>query len=183
MVVGLVAVVCFLIYLLRKGFPSSSYFPKWVSIWLCITTIIVLWDASFVLNRPASFTNVIWYPYRDYVQVDKIYGDMEDPFVVAQSYMNLVEVTLNVISLILLRRRKFKQAAVIALVASVMTCSKTIIYHVMEVVSGYKYSKHNDRQTFIMLYLLPNGVWIWVPMYASFVLGKGLARDSTKHRK
>ena len=62
--------------------------------------MIVLWDASFVLNRPASFSNLIWYPYRDYVEIDKLYGDMDDAFVVAQSYMNIVEASMNLVALI-----------------------------------------------------------------------------------
>ena len=88
--------------------------------------------------------------------------------------MNLVEAAFNVISLILLKRKQFKGAAVFALVTSVMTCSKTIIYHLLEFISDYQYTKHNDNWTFCVLYLLPNGVWIWVPMYASIVLGRGL---------
>ena len=83
LLLGIFGVVFILINVFKNGFPKSQYFPKWVSVWLCITTLIVLWDASFVLNRPASFTNMIWYPYRDYVKIDMLYGDMEDAFVVA----------------------------------------------------------------------------------------------------
>ena len=83
----------------------------------------------------------------------------------------------------MLKQKRFKGAAVVALVASVMTCSKTIIYHMLEFISDYKYTKHNDSRTFFVLYLVPNGFWIWVPMYASYVLGKGLTQDEKKEVK
>ena len=36
---------------------------------------------------------------------------------------------------------------------------------------------HNDWPTLIFLYLIPNGIWIWVPLAACFQLGSALAHD------
>ena len=125
-------------------------FPLWVARWLALTTVIVLWDASFVLLRPWSMEVPLWAPYKDYVQVDKLYGDLDDSFVWSQSVLNLVEVALNVTALSLLHAGS-SAAPVVALVVSAMTCSKTVLYHVIEVGNRFRYSQHNDAQTFVML--------------------------------
>jgi len=61
-----------------------------------------------------------------------------------------------------------------------------VLYHVMEVVSGFKYTKHNDPITFLFLYFIPNGVWIWVPLLSMWRLGSNLANltsNSTSPKK
>jgi hypothetical protein len=186
---GGLALVCLIIIslavgkFLTKSLPNANrYFPKWVALWLTISTIICFWDALFVFNREsklASFNNTIWYPYKSYVKVDKLYGDVKNDFVWSQSVLNLLEVALNLQALNLLSSKKIKLASVFALIVCAMTCSKTILYHVMEISCGGCNTKQNDWQTFIILYVFPNGVWIWVPMYACFVLGKALSSDGT----
>ena len=88
------------------------------------------------------------------------------------------EIFLNLYALRLLSSQKFKAASVTALVASAMTSSKTILYHVMEISCDGCNTKQNDWATFLTLYVLPNGVWIWVPMYACYVLGNSLCEDN-----
>ena len=123
-----------------------------------------------MLTRPDSFDNPIWSPYKDYIKVDKMYGDLEDDFVVSQSIMNLLEISMNIFALQRLFAGHVKQAMIVALIVSTMTCSKTILYFVMEVVSGFKNTSHNDNFTLFLLYVFPNGVWIFVPGAIVFVL-------------
>lgn len=177
LLVGLVVVVLCFGATVVKGLPHSPYFPRWISIWLAISSLICVWDAAFVLTRPWSFDQVLWAPYKDYVQVDKLYASMESDFVWSQSVMNLVEVTLNCICLGLLQARQGKTAAVVALVVNSLTCAKTILYFVMEISCGFCNTKHNNPGTFCMLYILPNGVWIWVPLHAAVRLGALLGAD------
>lgn len=181
----LVVVVGALAYHLVRSLPTSQLFPKWVSTWLVISSIICVWDASFVLLRPASFDMVLWAPYADYIQVDKLYGNVEDSFVWSQSILNLLEVALNLYTLSLVRTRQFRAASVMAVVVSTMTSSKTVLYHVMEYACGFCNSAHNDAATLVLLYFLPNGVWIWVPAFVVFHLGGKLSSDSlhTKRKK
>lgn len=162
--------------LLVKSLPSSSIFPHWIAIWLVVSSIICTWDASFIFLRPKSFTIPLWAPYIDYVQVDKLYADMDDNFVWCQSIMNLAEVFLNGIALTLLKKEMHNAAGVVAIVTSSMTCSKTILYHLIEFACGFCNTSQNDLVTFAFLYLLPNGVWICVPAIAIFQLGKSMTR-------
>jgi hypothetical protein len=168
---------------LAKSFEVSPYFPRWVAVWFVISSFICMWDALYILNRenPAvdSRNNIIWAPYKDYVKVDYLYRDDSD-FVWSQSILNLFEISLNLISLYLLSSKKFKQAAAVALVVSAMTSSKTILYHVMEISCHGCNSKQNDWATFLTLYILPNGVWIWVPMYVCIVLGSALSAEDNE---
>lgn len=187
--------------------PSTvSIFPNWLAGWLAISSAICVWDAMFVLNREGkwinSFEHVVWSPYKDYVKVDRLYGKIEDDFVFCQSLMNLAEVALNVVALILVSKKCHRQAAVVALVVCTMTCSKTILYHLMEWSCGgcntvrplrvvaiapdptHERStfsqEQNDWTTFLTLYALPNGMWIWVPLYACVTLGARLASSPEK---
>jgi hypothetical protein len=175
--VVLVVVVLTLAVVVVKALPSAEVFPKWVAIWLIVSTLICLWDASFVMFRPDSFDIMLWAPYADYIRVDKLYGNVDDSFVWSQSVMNIVECGLNIYALLLLRDKKFRAAAVMAVVVSTMTSSKTILYHLMEYACGFCNTAHNDAFTLVMLYFLPNGVWIWVPAFVAFHLG-GLLSES-----
>ncbi|EEQ83769.1 uncharacterized protein BDCG_00574 [Blastomyces dermatitidis ER-3] len=70
-----------------------------VTLWLCISIPVVLWDASYVLLRPHSMPggslHYIWSPYALYGTIDYIYGwpawNNRNGFTSAQSLMNLVE--------------------------------------------------------------------------------------------
>ena len=177
---GLLAVVAFVASIVRSGFPTTKYFPKWVAIWLVISSMICSWDASFVFNRATSldsFNNPIWSPYKDYVQVDKLYASLENDFVWSQSVLNVLEICLNLFALHLLTSRKDKKAAVVGLAVCAMTSAKTILYHVMEFSCSGCNTKQNDWPTFLTLYIVPNGVWIWVPMVACIQLGAALSTD------
>ena len=99
-----------------------------------------------------------------------MYGDLDDDFVVSQSIMNLLEVSMNIFALQRLFAGQVKEAMIMALIVSTMTCSKTILYFLMEVVSGFKNTHHNDNFTLFLLYVFPNGVWIFVPGAVVFVL-------------
>ena len=173
---GLVAAMALLGYVVRTYLlPASAEFPRWVSAWLVITSVIVIWDASFVLSRPASFAHILWAPYRDYIVVDTLYGNVQDSFVWSQSILNLVEVFLNVVSLSLLGANRHRAAAVVAIFVCAMTSSKTLLYFVMEAACGYSHVRHNDPMTLLMLYILPNGVWLIVPAFCAASLGVRLA--------
>jgi len=180
LVFGLImSVAATYVYLLKRYqlIPKGAgAFPQWVVYWLVITSIVCLYDASYVLLRLfGSAEHPVWAPYKMYVKVDKLYENLEDDFVVCQSYMNLVEVALNIFALGLLRSGDSKAASVIALMVNTMTGSKTVLYHLMEIQSGFKNTGHNSWATFAGQYLLPNGVWVVVPLYAAWVIGKILA--------
>lgn len=166
---------------LVSSLPSSILFPKWVTFWLALSSFLCLWDASFVMLRPESFEMLLWTPYRDYIMVDKLYGNMEDESILwSHSVMNLVEVGLNVYTLSLLYQKQIRVASVMAVVVSTMTSSRTVLYLVMEYACAFCNSAHNDALTLVLRYFLPSGMWIWVPAFVAFHLGGLLAEETSE---
>eukprot|EP00048_Salpingoeca_helianthica_P023066 m.22040 g.22040 ORF g.22040 m.22040 type:complete len:175 (-) comp8217_c0_seq1:49-573(-) len=156
--------------------------PTWVVVWIQVSILIVLWDASFVLLRPLSMEGgpyeAIYAPYKKYITVDKMYGHMEEDgtkfFIVAQSIVNLVEVTFLQIS-IFLHLQKDPRCELVAFSASLCVAAKTVLYATVEVVSGSRHTSQNNWADFIFLYVIPNGLWIVFPMLIVVTLGSRIA--------
>ena len=70
------------------------YISKGVYLWLIVSSLIVIYDASYVLLRPHSLKGGkyehIYQPYQLYIKFDTLYGDNQDPFNIIQSWLNLV---------------------------------------------------------------------------------------------
>lgn len=62
-------------------------------------------------------------------------------------------------------------ALMVAFSTSLVTLSKTILYWLNEVFSGFANIGHNDTLTLIFLWIIPNGLWIVFPSYNIYVLG------------
>ncbi|KJK62437.1 hypothetical protein P875_00095411 [Aspergillus parasiticus SU-1] len=65
-------------------------------------------------------------------------------------------------------------ALLVAYSASLATLSKTVVYLLNEVFSGFDNIGHNDAITLIFLWIIPkgaSGLWIIFPGYNSYVLG------------
>lgn len=70
-----------------------------VTLWLLISSLVVLWDAGFIFCRPHSLPggslHFIWAPYAMYSTVDYLYGwpgyNSKNGFVAAQSAVNILE--------------------------------------------------------------------------------------------
>ncbi|KAJ5084571.1 hypothetical protein NUU61_009150 [Penicillium alfredii] len=62
-------------------------------------------------------------------------------------------------------------ALLVAYTASVMTLSKTLLYWLNEFFSGFENIGHNDAVSLILLWIIPNGLWIIFPGYNIYVLG------------
>lgn len=70
-----------------------SYLPRWFTIWMIVSYLIMIFDATFVLNRPSTISGSMsqfFSPYQLYIKIDTLYGDLNDIFVVIQSQLNLV---------------------------------------------------------------------------------------------
>lgn len=160
-----------------SSLPPADRLPRWVILWLALAAVVVTWDALFVLNRPASMPggplHALWKPYGLYVQVDHRYGNLQDPFVVAQSYMNLIEIALGLLALRLHQTGR-RGAVLLAYSVSLMTLAKTVLYFVMDAVSGFAQTRHNSLAMLVPYYLMTNGVWLILPALVVSKLGRRL---------
>ncbi|KAI9862708.1 MAG: hypothetical protein M1813_004204 [Trichoglossum hirsutum] len=60
-------------------------------------------------------------------------------------------------------------AALVGFGAAVMTLSKTLLYWLNEYFSGFENIGHNSLASLIPLWIIPNGAWIVLPAYMSYV--------------
>ena len=132
----------------------------WIRVWLVVTTVLCIYDAVFILNRPASLYEwSIYEGYRTwYSKMDKAYADMDYTFVISQSYLNLFECFWNVMALV---TGNPSHALLYAFGASVMTFEKTVLYLVDGILGGH--TTHNPP--YEMFVLLSLGlIWVFVPL-------------------
>ncbi|KAK7198103.1 Emopamil binding protein [Novymonas esmeraldas] len=139
-------------------------FPK---IWFLLSAPVVVVDAIFVLMRANSVD--VPHPLADtppfkywliYAEHDHRYAPNDDAFVVLQSWLNLVEVALGLLVALLALGRAQNAAIKLAIVVSLMTLYKTVIYLGIDVVEGSKYTKHNTLQDQVLMFVIPSSVWL-----------------------
>jgi hypothetical protein len=142
--------------------------------WLVIGGLICTFDGLFVLMRPRSLPGGdlassgllahIFQGWHTYIQVDKRYADMEDAFVVLQSYLNMFEIAVGFLAVALSLSGARVMAHRVAIVISAITMEKTILYLALDYAEGLKYTKHNDTFTLVTMWLIPSCLWILFPL-------------------
>lgn len=142
--------------------------PRWVVLWLALSTIVVIWDASFVLCRPLSFPGeslgFIWsFAYTIYLEVDHGYADLENQFVASLGIISFVEAIVVAIALWAHTQAKHGLAHVLTLMATLSTGTKTVLFFLFELLSGTPSIGHNEWIPVLMFWIIPNGIWIVVP--------------------
>jgi len=112
----------------------------------------------------------IWKPYDTYITVDLLYGKLEDTFVFGQSVMNLFENALNILA-VYYHFQNNPAGLVLGFLGLGMTLAKTILYSVMDAACDFCNTRHNEFATLLVLYVIPNGMWIIVPFTGLVTLG------------
>ncbi len=136
--------------------------PPIVKYWLFFSSLVVFWDAGFIISRPYSLPggslNWIWKPYNLYSTIDFQYSPesfaSHDGFPLAQSLQNLVENAINFSALL---TNGSPISLVLGLIGTTMTFWKTCLYFLVDIVggpNGFQHSGHNDMATWIQLYLV-----------------------------
>ncbi|KAG6334855.1 hypothetical protein ID866_4231 [Astraeus odoratus] len=155
----------------------------WISLWFLITIPVIFWDASYCLMRPRSMEggdlHWIWPGYEIYQNVDYVYGlesfQRNDGFPSAQASLNLIENVLNIIYIYYAHFSPSSVAPLIGFAGALMTLSKTVLYWAQEYFCGFCATGHNDLATWLVYWILPNGLWILFPGMVVYTLGKDIA--------
>jgi hypothetical protein len=155
----------------------SPPLPRLVKLWFAITIPIVVWDAMFVLMRPASMPGGslawIWMPYELYLSADASYSDLQSGFVKGQSIVNLLEAACGGWAL-WLDRLGNPLAKLVAFAVASATLGKTVLFFLVEATGGFHGIGHNPAWKLVFLYIIPNGLWIVVPILILLRLGREL---------
>ncbi|GAB3599385.1 hypothetical protein [Microbacterium tumbae] len=160
--------------------PEDLRMPGWVIVWLCVTAAIQTYDACYVLLGPVSHAGGplagVWPGHVLYGTFDHRYAQF-DAFGSAQSWANLLEVLVIVWIFFHLRRWS---GLVLALIVSVATFWKTVIYFLVEASSGLEMTRQSlergDLLGFLAVAVLPNLFWIGFPLAVIIVLGQQVVR-------
>jgi hypothetical protein len=177
----------------RSNRSGQCSMPLWATAWAIIGSLVCLWDATYVLTRPRSMANgdlfYIFVPYAKYITLDPLYGNLENAFVIAQSYINYVELTLALFSVILyhiLGRRNL--GCLVLLVSSVMSWSKTVLYFTHDYferpLHPQKLPIEVETWEYFLLFILPSSLWIIFPFACMWSIGRQIIRllNSTNNK-
>ncbi|CAF3974551.1 unnamed protein product [Adineta steineri] len=164
---------------------NQCYMPLWITEWAIVSSLICIWDATYVLTRPRSMAKGdlfhLFSPYATYITVDPLYGNLKNAFVIGQSWMNYVELTLALYAVILYHIFKRKNSGcLLLLIASVMSCSKTVLYFIHDY---YERSLHPhdspyeiETWQYLLLFIIPSSLWIIFPFCCTWTLGRQIIK-------
>ncbi|KFZ08993.1 hypothetical protein V502_09008 [Pseudogymnoascus sp. VKM F-4520 (FW-2644)] len=137
------------------------------------------------------------YGRTDYIYGWKAYNE-KNGFTAAQTVMNLIETVgyVTYLGLILkfgkqsvahgrgapknagwlgqersLTGDKAAYAALVAYSSAILTVAKTMLYWLNEYYSGFGNIGHNTLPDLILLWIIPNGAWLVLPAYISYIMG------------
>ena len=129
---------------------NMNFIPSWYKLWLVVSSILVVWDCLYIFYRPDTMKGgkyfQYFFPYETYLQIDPLYGNLSDSFVVLQSQCNVVEIILVVLSMLVYAGKSIRAksaGSLLCLVASCFTFWKTVIY-VMYGYKGLVFAKGNE---------------------------------------
>ncbi|KAN0082808.1 hypothetical protein V8E55_008603 [Tylopilus felleus] len=151
----------------------------WITLWFVLTAPVILWDAMYCFMRPRSMVggdlHWIWEPYGIYQEVDYVYGlkalQENNGFTNAQSLLNLVETAMNLEYVYLAHVSSWSGAPLVGFAAVTMTLSKTVLYWTQEYYCGGCSVGHNPWDTFLLYFVIPNGLWLVFPSLIVWRLG------------
>jgi hypothetical protein len=112
-----------------------EFIPGFLKFWFVLSAFIVFFDASFVIQRPATLKGgnlyKYYFAYDNYVIYDTLYTDLKDSFVVIQSWLNIVEGVFLIVAVILSLSKCLKASlwgAAIGAITSTCVFWKTVIF-------------------------------------------------------
>lgn len=154
--------------------------PSWIVLWLSVTAIIQAYDALFVVLGPLSHQGGrlawLWPGHLLYARFDHRYAGY-DAFGTAQSCANLAEVVGAIIAVRL--RRRFA-GVILALIVSVATFWKTVLYFGVEIAGGLAMTRdaidRGDFVGFFFIAVFPNLFWLAIPLTVIIVLSRQISQ-------
>jgi hypothetical protein len=76
---------------------------------------------------------------------------------------------------IILHFMKNPRCEILAFSASICVLAKTVLYGTIELVSGGRHTSQNNWIDFIFLYIIPNNLWVLMPLLTVINLGSRMA--------
>lgn len=156
---------------------DSNRLPRWVVLWLVVSNVACLLDASYCLLRPHSSPGgrlhyPLFVPYQLYERLDRLYTleakASGDGLCEAQSWLNLAEIAAGWTAVVLSARGDAR-CIPLALVTSTATAWKTVLYQLVEVCAGFPFTGQNGLLGSVVLGVMLN-TWVVVPLAVVWTL-------------
>jgi hypothetical protein len=151
--------------------------PWKVYLWLLFSTGCILYDFFYIYLRPLSFRynpyEWTFEPYQLYQFFDTLKINMQDRYLVIQSYFNLVEAALMLLTALiaLLPFRKLKFACgIIMMVLMCFVFWKTVMYLLYDR-NFITISTKRLYSVAVAFYYLTIGQWILFPLLTIYAIG------------
>lgn len=149
---------------------QQATLPLLATVWFVVLAPIVVIDGIFVLTRATSpggahpLGDTVPFSYwAIYAKYDRRYAPNDDAFVVAQSWLNIVEVVMGLLTALLGLCKVNNLAIKLAIVVNMMTLYKTVMYYLIDIAENGKYTHHNTFQEQLLMVILPSSFWIIIP--------------------
>jgi len=107
-----------------------------------------------------------WAPYENYINLDKSYGDVNNHFIKAQTWGNIIEISFGMYALVLsltASPTSRVQSAFLVTIASVMTLWKTFVYWFVEAASGWENTNLTNPGAYFGFVVVPTAFWFILP--------------------
>ena len=117
-----------------------------------------------------------------YAKYDSLYKVNDDPFVVIQSWLNIVEACLGLLAVLISISGKRTFGALSVVVIQTMTLWKTVIFLMYD-----HHWTHPDVAKFttesLLCYTIPSSIWILMPLLTIFIVGNRIINRNLHLKK
>jgi hypothetical protein len=167
-----------------KQQDSTHFWPLLLRVWFSIQLLVLTFDASFVLLRPHTFVDGVlgaFYPvFQQYAKIDTVYSDITNPFGWAMSTLVVLENVFLFYSFIIVYlgsdiKKNIKTTTQFMQKSDYLTLcgicaqfNKTLFYLITDAYGGFKHISHNTQFDMITMFIIPNGIWVVVPIIIIF---------------
>uniref|UniRef100_A0A914VMR9 G-protein coupled receptors family 1 profile domain-containing protein n=1 Tax=Plectus sambesii TaxID=2011161 RepID=A0A914VMR9_9BILA len=162
---------------------KGSLIPLWIEIWLVVSSLLCAADVFYTMMRPHTLRgghlSSLYLPWHIYSDVDLRYADANDLVTMATGRVMLIEIVMNVVAVILARRRS-PHAIVTTFTTCMLVFWKTFLYMVMYInqpagTQTYLAEEAGFWKTF-WVFWVADGVWVVLPLAAAVQLWPRLAQ-------
>jgi len=162
--------------------PAKTHY--WIALWILLSTPVMLWDSGFVFMRPRSFEggdlHWLWKPYALQAKIELGFSEEAyangDGFLGAAASLNVLETLFNLYYVYLQHVAGAPSAPLIGFTGALMTLSKSMLYLLQEYFCGWCAVGHNNFWDLVLLWIIPNGLWLFFPALIVWTLGKDIVR-------
>ncbi|GMT13923.1 hypothetical protein PFISCL1PPCAC_5220 [Pristionchus fissidentatus] len=165
--------------------PQGSLLPKWVVIWLVVSTVLCVMDVFYTMMRPMTNRGggvlaTLYEPWNIYADVDYRYADKADLVTMATGRVMTIEIVMN-IAAIFMNNRQSRHTVLTVFTSSAFVFWKTVWYMVLYIRQPEGTPEFINPEASllrqIIVFWIADGVWVIAPLLVMIALWDRLAKN------